>query len=406
MLKLEDVVTQNNLKGKILIGNASFDSNFIKVFDKRVINFLDYLSRIIIKQKNIRKYPSLFYAGYWLRKSNINKILSNYSSEEFFSPRGNVLHITPGNIPSIFIFSLVFGILTGNKNFVKISSINFEEDKIFIDVLKKIFYKNKKFDFIKSLITILRYDKKDDNITKILFEKCDTRVIWGSDETIKNLRKFNVPPNSNELIFPDRYSVSLINNSTSASKNIKNIAKNFFKDTLHYDQFVCSSPHLIYWLGDKNNKLKKKFWEEFRNIIKSDYRLSEKMVLLKHDKLTLDLMEKKNIISFYKFNNELYLINLDSKKSISGKLSSYKGQFGMFYQKNINYLSDLIVDSDRKVQTLTYAGLSQDSLKSLFNKKSIRGIDRVVPIGEALEFSHIWDGMDLIRYLTKVRFIN
>ncbi len=293
MLKLEDVVTQNNLKGKILIGNASFDSNFIKVFDKRVINFLDYLSRIIIKQKNIRKYPSLFYAGYWLRKSNINKILSNYSSEEFFSPRGNVLHITPGNIPSIFIFSLVFGILTGNKNFVKISSINFEEDKIFIDVLKKIFYKNKKFDFIKSLITILRYDKKDDNITKILFEKCDTRVIWGSDETIKNLRKFNVPPNSNELIFPDRYSVSLINNSTSASKNIKNIAKNFFKDTLHYDQFVCSSPHLIYWLGDKNNKLKKKFWEEFRNIIKSDYRLSEKMVLLKHDKLTLDLMEKK-----------------------------------------------------------------------------------------------------------------
>ncbi len=78
----------------------------------------------------------------------------------------------------------------------------------------------------------------------------------------------------------------------------------------------------------------------------------------------------------------------------------------MFYQKNINYLSDLIVDSDRKVQTLTYAGLSQDSLKSLFNKKSIRGIDRVVPIGEALEFSHIWDGMDLIRYLTKVRFIN
>jgi len=406
MLKLEDVVTQNNLKGKILIGNASFDSNFIKVFDKRVINFLDYLSRIIIKQKNIRKYPSLFYAGYWLRKSNINKILSNYSSEEFFSPRGNVLHITPGNIPSIFIFSLVFGILTGNKNFVKISSINFEEDKIFIDVLKKIFYKNKKFDFIKSLITILRYDKKDDNITKILFEKCDTRVIWGSDETIKNLRKFNVPPNSNELIFPDRYSVSLINNSTSASKNIKNIAKNFFKDTLHYDQFVCSSPHLIYWLGDKNNKLKKKFWEEFRNIIKSDYRLSEKMVLLKHDKLTLDLMEKKNIISFYKFNNELYLINLDSKKSISGKLSSYKGQFGMFYQKNINYLSDLTVDSDRKVQTLTYAGLSQDSLKSLFNKKSIRGIDRVVPIGEALEFSHIWDGMDLIRYLTKVRFIN
>jgi len=399
-------VTQNNLKGKILIGNASFDSNFIKVFDKRVINFLDYLSRIIIKQKNIRKYPSLFYAGYWLRKSNINKILSNYSSEEFFSPRGNVLHITPGNIPSIFIFSLVFGILTGNKNFVKISSINFEEDKIFIDVLKKIFYKNKKFDFIKSLITILRYDKKDDNITKILFEKCDTRVIWGSDETIKNLRKFNVPPNSNELIFPDRYSVSLINNSTSASKNIKNIAKNFFKDTLHYDQFVCSSPHLIYWLGDKNNKLKKKFWEEFRNIIKSDYRLSEKMVLLKHDKLTLDLMEKKNIISFYKFNNELYLINLDSKKSISGKLSSYKGQFGMFYQKNINYLSDLTVDSDRKVQTLTYAGLSQDSLKSLFNKKSIRGIDRVVPIGEALEFSHIWDGMDLIRYLTKVRFIN
>lgn len=398
-------MTQNNLRGKILIGDASFERNFIKVFDKRVIDFLDYLSRIIIKQKNIKKYPSLFYAGYWLRKSNINKILSNYSKEEFLSPRGNVFHISPGNIPSIFIFSLVFGILTGNKNFVKISSVNFEEDKIFIDVLKKILNKNKKFSFLKSLITILKYDKKENDITKTLFENCDTRVIWGSDETVKNLRQFNVPTNSNELIFPDRYSISLINNSISTHKNIKNIAKKFFKDTMSYDQLVCSSPHLIYWLRDNDNNLKKKFWEEFRNIIKSDYKLSEKMILLKHDKFTLDLMEKKNILSFSKFNNELYLINLDSKKSISGKLSSYKGQFGMFYQKNINFLNDLTVDSDRKVQTLTYAGLSQNSLKSLFNKKNIEGIERVVPIGEALEFSHIWDGIDLIRYLTKVRLI-
>lgn len=406
MLKSEGVVIQNNLKKKILFGDASFENACIKVFDKRVIDFLDYLSGKIINQKNIKKFPSLFYVGYWLRKSNIDRIISNYSKEEFFSPRGNVLHISPGNIPSVFIFSLVFGMLAGNKNFVKISSVNYEEDKIFIDILKKTLNKNKKFKFIKSLITILKYDKKEDGITKILFEKCDTRVIWGSDETVKELRKFNVPPNSNELIFPDRYSISLIKNSSSTKKNINNLAKKFFKDTLHYDQFICSSPHLIYWLNDNSNKLKEKFWKEFRKIIKSNYNFSEKMIVLKHDKLTLDLMEKKNIISFFKFDNELYLINLDKKKSISENLSNYKGQFGIFYQKNINLLSELIIDNDRKIQTLTYAGLTKDSLKSFFRKIDLKGIDRIVPLGEALEFSHIWDGIDLIRHLTKVRYFN
>lgn len=100
------------------------------------------------------------------------------------------------------------------------------------------------------------------------------------------------------------------------------------------------------------------------------------------------------------------MINLDKKKSISENLSNYKGQFGIFYQKNINLLSELIIDNDRKIQTLTYAGLTKDSLKSFFRKIDLKGIDRIVPLGEALEFSHIWDGIDLIRHLTKVRYFN
>ena len=55
-----------------------------------------------------------------------------------------------------------------------------------------------------------------------------------------------------------------------------------------------------------------------------------------------------------------------------------------------------------KYQTLTYFGLEKLSLKNFVIDNKLNGIDRIVPIGKALEMSLIWDGFDIIRSLSRI----
>jgi hypothetical protein len=46
------------------------------------------------------------------------------------------------------------------------------------------------------------------------------------------------------------------------------------------------------------------------------------------------------------------------------------------------------------MQTVSYFGI-ETAVFSAWLSKGINGIDRVVPIGAALDFNIIWDGIDL-----------
>ena len=55
--------------------------------------------------------------------------------------RGLAYHIAPSNIPINFAYSLVFGLLSGNTNIVRLSSKNFIQIKLLCDLFFKILKK-------------------------------------------------------------------------------------------------------------------------------------------------------------------------------------------------------------------------------------------------------------------------
>jgi hypothetical protein len=55
---------------------------------------------------------------------------------------------------------------------------------------------------------------------------------------------------------------------------------------------------------------------------------------------------------------------------------------------------DLTPKISRHMQTVSYFGI-ETAVFSAWLSKGINGIDRVVPIGAALDFNIIWDGIDL-----------
>ena len=65
-------------------------------------------------------------------------------------------------------------------------------------------------------------------------------------------------------------------------------------------------------------------------------------------------------------------------------------------------MNDIIHIISNKYQTLTYFGLNKSSLKNFVIDNKLNGIDRIVPIGQALNISLNWDGFDIISTLSRI----
>ena len=127
-------------KIKVVLGKLTFSNKTYKIFEINAINFLDEVSQEIIKNKKYSKYTDIIAFAYFIRKKNLIKISKDYKNKDRMIGRGIAYHITPSNIPINFAYSLVFGLLSGNSNIVRLPSKNF----IQIKILHKIFYKTLK----------------------------------------------------------------------------------------------------------------------------------------------------------------------------------------------------------------------------------------------------------------------
>jgi hypothetical protein len=57
---------------------------------------------------------------------------------------------------------------------------------------------------------------------------------------------------------------------------------------------------------------------------------------------------------------------------------------------------------NNKYQTLTYYGVDKSTLLSFVIDNRLSGIDRIVPVGSALNISVVWDGYDVIGTLSRI----
>jgi hypothetical protein len=69
---------------------------------------------------------------------------------------------------------------------------------------------------------------------------------------------------------------------------------------------------------------------------------------------------------------------------------------GLFRHLTVARLSEVLEFIDESDQTLTYWGVNADALRGFAAAAGARGLDRVVPVGEALAFDVVWDGFSLV----------
>ena len=85
---------------------------------------------------------------YVLKKSIDNVIDKKKSSNKY--GWGVAVHITPSNVPINFAFSTIFGLLSGNHNFVSLPSKNSPQAELLVSIFGKIANLNKYESIIKN----------------------------------------------------------------------------------------------------------------------------------------------------------------------------------------------------------------------------------------------------------------
>ena len=240
---------------------------------------------------------------FWTNYKKVKGVKEKLTSKNLRLGRGLIYHICPSNVPTNFIYSFFFGLLSGNSNIVKVPSRSFPEKTIVLSSINKIF-KKKKYLPLKNSNFFIQYDEKIEN-TKNLSSICDGRIIWGGDKTINEVRKNWIPERAVELTFADRYSLSILDLSKFAkikNSEIQLVAKNFFYDSYMMNQSACNSPHFVFWVGKKNDNIQKKFWDELNNIAKKKFVLDENVAVNKYSHLISNIINQKDFqdIKFFK----------------------------------------------------------------------------------------------------------
>ena len=363
-------------------------------FEASLIDQLSQLGHFLMA--NARAYPNIVAAGYWLRKSHLLSIKAEYSISQL-KAKGTVFHIAPGNVDTLFFYSMILSILCGNQTILRVSNEVSVEADVLLDMLNQFEQALEPTHSILSLLTVIQYPR-DDLITAKISSVCDSRVIWGGDDSIEHICQFPlVNHTADNICFPDRYSVAVI--QIEDESKIPDAVEKLLRDIKPYYQQACSSPRVVYWLNTAL-RLQDKFWSlldkclneqeslEPTDLIVQILYVQRLSLLLKSgnfDKAKC-LLKKHEVAQVL----EVESITLDSIKSHSG--------LWVLLSLQINSLDD--IELFEHCQTVCIYGVEQSQYEG-WKSTTQQPMKRIVAMGQSLVFSHHWDGCDLIENLTR-----
>ena len=381
---------------------SSSENANISPFSDETIDFINNFSKSILLDRNSRKFPELVVLADFFSKRNTKKIFNRISDENnnyVFLPLGKTFHIAPSNVDTIFLYSSLIALMCGNICLIRLSSQHTEQINFAIEKLNLVLSQHSKF--LKRLF-VFNYEHNNE-ITRRISSHIDLRVIWGGDNSVKEIRSIQLNPMARELTFPNRFSFTVIKSKEviSNQSDLNSMVDSFIKDTIYFDQQACSSPRSLIWLGSQtdNKKAQDIFWKNYLSLLaRKDYQNTSGMMM--------DRFVASNFLSAINLSKRVnsaidYPTRLKVHDLNSQILREFHPGNGLFYEievQNIDQIAKQVKNTD---QTLTYFGLDNSEISDLLSLISNRGLDRILPIGEALDFSVIWDGYDLIEAFTR-----
>lgn len=370
----------------------------LRPFEPMVLDCLGEISAAILKSPVGRQFPDLTAFAFYIRRANLQKLEASLALGEIRLGRGLCFHVAPANIPINFAFTWVFSLLAGNANVVRLPSKDFPQVDALLYVINAAL---DKYPELKERNAFVKYPRTDNETTAAYCQMADCRMIWGGDRTIAAIKALPTRPRCVDICFADRYSVAMINADAVMSADETQLARlvdGFYNDTYLMDQNACSSPQVILWEHD-SPEAREKFWSAVEALARKKYVLQDAVAVDKYTLFCEEAVGNENILSVSRKGNLLYRVEL---KSLPPDVVSHRGKAGFFFEYALKSRDELFNVVTEKFQTVTQFGIDAAELARQIASAHLRGIDRIVPVGQAMNIGILWDGFDLIRMLSRI----
>ena len=377
----------------------------LQPFDSRVLALLTDVSAALLEDKGARAYPDVVTFAFFCRRANLEKYRKEYEARIAGRlGRGFTFHIAPGNVPINFAYSMVAALLAGNACVVKASSKDFPQTRIVCSAIQRVTQAS--HPAMEPYATVLTYPREQQSVTEALSALCDVRIIWGGDETIRQVRKAPLGPFAFDVTFADRYSLLCIRSAALDmldDTQLNQLAQGFYNDTFLTDQNACTSPRLVYWVTEDDakasaQKAQARFWSAMHGYASSRYPVQPVNAVDKLDALYRASVALPGVSKALMPDNLIVRARLSR---LTPEAEALRCAGGFFLEYEGSSLDALVPFIQRKVQTISYLGFDPQTLRDWVISHGVKGIDRIVPIGRTMDFDLCWDGYDLIESFSR-----
>lgn len=383
----------------------------LEPFSEETLSFLGALSKKLLEEKSALRMPEVAAFAFWCRRAHLEQLKSEYGvgkagqldacrqkNQIWRLGRGVSLHFVPSNLPALFAFSMAAGLLAGNSVLMRLPQKETLQEKRIVQALRELL--ETEFRRFQGRIVLCRYGHGVES-TCALSKLCDVRVIWGSDASVLKIRKSPLPPNALDLSFASRESLAVLSaKSVCSTGRLDRLVQDFYNDTYQNDQNACSSPRMVYWLGDSRlvAEAKGRFWKGMGEFLeKKQYGISGTAVVQKLEKAQRMAATFENSRIFWQ-DGRIVRVQVEKLKK---EMWNTTAPCGFFIEGQGESLEGTLDIFTGYCQTAAVYGVDQEELANLLVANRIPGVDRIVPVGHTLDFSLVWDGVDLIEIMSK-----
>lgn len=401
MIRIPDSIAA---RMRVLAGSAQGLSNTpAEVFDSTRVRFLAQLSRSLLADPRVRALPDVATFAYWCRQANLSRMAASLTRVGHLQMGlGLTFHVCPANVPVNFAFSMAFGLLSGNTNVLRLPSKPSPAAEFLLAAIKQEL-DDPAHGQVAQAILLVRFER-DDEVNRFWTSVADGRIVWGGDATVAHMRSFPTKARSREVAFPDRYSICVFEpNSILAMDEpaLRGFCQRLFNDIYLMDQAACSSPQLCVWVGAQGavSLAKARLWPALTRHAERLYALQAVQVMDKFVQICRHAIGQPEVRQIVRHQNILYRVEL---ADVGPRQDECRGQFGTIHEVRFDSLDQLAPLINERYQTLCVQGVAPEEVRELIVRHGLRGIDRVVPVGRALDMDIVWDGYDLIGSLSRL----
>jgi hypothetical protein len=375
-------------------------------FDERLLGFVAGLSRAVLADRAFREYPELMAMAHWFRAASLPALRAALPEQghALSVRRGIVFHIAPSNVDSVFIYSWLLSLLCGNANIARVSRRRSPQMQAFFATAARLL-EAPEHRSLAAMNLVLSYDHED-ALTARLSACCHMRVVWGGDQTVARIRAIALPPLATELAFANRFSLAVVKSDAVLaldSEGLTTLAKGFYNDAFWFNQQACSSPRAIVWIGDagKGQAARERFWAAMAETIAQ--RRPENLPAQMMDRVTTLYrlaLEHPGACTQTAIGALPTRILVPSLEDTDRACHDGNGLFLELDRDALEAVPSLLTSRD---QTIAHFGFTRGEWLGVLPNLPPHAADRIVPLGQALAFSPVWDGTNLlVAYTRKV----